>query len=243
MSPRVALIGCLTVSLSLGLASLAVAIPDYMPTFTKLYSPTPETPVAKAGCSVCHSDMTGKLNPYGADFGKQKTRDAAAFKAIEKVDSDKDGVSNLEEIRAGTLPGDPRSKPGAQKPPTGGGPAPPPPPDKAAAIPATARFVGAETCRMCHSDQYRRWAATSHARAFELLEIAGQAQNAACLGCHSTGFGRGGFRDASSTPELKGVQCESCHGPGSEHRGDPRKIVKTPSASVCAACHKDLHLH
>lgn len=241
-SPRAARIGFLIVSLSLGLTGLAAAVPDYLATFSKLYSPEPETPVAKARCLVCHSDMAGKLNPYGADFQKQKTRDAAAFKAIEKIDSDKDGVPNLEEIKAGTLPGDPQSKPAAGKPPAGGtGPAPEPPGKPAA--PTTARFVGAENCRMCHSDQYRRWAATSHARAFELLEIAGQAQNEQCFSCHSTGFGRGGFKEASTTPGLKGVQCESCHGPGSEHSGDPRKIVKTPPASVCASCHKELNLH
>ncbi len=34
-----------------------------------------------------------------------------ALKAIEKLDSDKDGASNIVEIRAGTLPGDPTSKP------------------------------------------------------------------------------------------------------------------------------------
>jgi|GEM_PF-6340436 len=242
-SPRGAWVGLLTVSLSLGLTGLAAALPDYQPTFTKLYSPKPETPIAKAGCLVCHSDMAGKLNPYGVDLRKQKTRDAAAFKAIEQVDSDRDGVANLEEIKAGTLPGDPQSKPAAQKPLAGGTVPASPPPGRTAAAPPTARFVGAENCRMCHSDQYRRWAATSHARAFELLEIAGQTQNTECLGCHSTGFRKGGFRDASSTPELKGVQCESCHGPGSEHRGDPRKIVKTPPASVCASCHQQLNLH
>jgi hypothetical protein len=31
--------------------------------------------------------------------------------SIEKLDSDKDGVSNINEIKAGTLPGDPKSKP------------------------------------------------------------------------------------------------------------------------------------
>jgi len=186
--------------------------------------------------------MSGKLNPYGVDFAKQRTRDAAAFKAIERLDSDKDGVSNLDEIKAGTLPGDPASKPSAANAPPAAAP-PSPASSSAAAAPATARYVGAEQCRMCHADQYPRWAQTAHARAFDLLEIAGQAQNPECLGCHTTGYRRGGFRDAVSTPGLRGVQCEACHGPGSEHQGDPKKIVKTPAASVCASCHKQLNIH
>jgi hypothetical protein len=39
------------------------------------------------------------------------TRDVAAYKAIESLDSDKDGAANLAEIKAGTLPGDAASKP------------------------------------------------------------------------------------------------------------------------------------
>lgn len=38
--------------------------------------------------------------------------DQAAFKAIENLDSDADGATNLKEIEAGMLPGDPSSKPG-----------------------------------------------------------------------------------------------------------------------------------
>lgn len=37
--------------------------------------------------------------------------DEKALRAIEKLDSDKDGASNIVEIRAGTHPGDPKSKP------------------------------------------------------------------------------------------------------------------------------------
>jgi len=36
-----------------------------------------------------------------------------------------------------------------------------------------------------------------------------------CLGCHVTGHGRpGGFQSIETTPRLKGVGCEMCHGPG-----------------------------
>ncbi|MEP0767253.1 MAG: hypothetical protein HRF45_13025, partial [Fimbriimonadia bacterium] len=60
--------------------------------------------------------MTKKLNPYGqaldklvqADKGKKLT--AEILKKLNDVDSDGDGVKNLAEIKAGTMPGDPKSK-------------------------------------------------------------------------------------------------------------------------------------
>jgi hypothetical protein len=65
---------------------------------------------------ACH--VKGKeLNVYGKDVQKamqeKKTKDLTAeiLKSIEKLDSDKDGVSNGDELKAGTLPGDPKSKP------------------------------------------------------------------------------------------------------------------------------------
>lgn len=92
----------------------AFALPKDAETFKELYKPKDGSALASAGCLVCHDKMpptkTG-LNPYGADLVKQKTRDAGGFKAIENLDSDKDGFSNIAEIQAGTLPGDPASKP------------------------------------------------------------------------------------------------------------------------------------
>lgn len=97
------------------IATTAFATIQVSMTFTKVYSPKAGTPVASAACALCHTKGAAPsktaLNPYGADLAKQATRDAVAFKAIEKLDSDKDGFSNLVEIQAGTLPGDPSSKP------------------------------------------------------------------------------------------------------------------------------------
>src|SRR5262249_40138046 len=43
-----------------------------------------------------------------------------------------------------------------------------------------------------------------------------------CIVCHVTGFGyKTGFTKEADTPYLKGVGCESCHGPASMHVKDP----------------------
>jgi hypothetical protein len=96
-------------------AGVALALPGDSATFKQLYNPAAGTKLAAAGCLVCHDKApytkTG-LNPYGKDLAKQsKPRTAAAFKAIEALDSDKDGATNIAEIKAGTLPGDPASRP------------------------------------------------------------------------------------------------------------------------------------
>ncbi len=109
---------------------------------------------------------------------------------------------------------------------------------------AKAEYVGAEqNCRMCHSDMYNGWAKTPHANAFKLLENVGKATDPACLPCHTTGYGEGGYKDEATTPNLKGVQCEMCHGPGSEHNGDKTKIIASPPAKRCAKCHMNLGIH
>lgn len=81
--------------------------------FEKQYTPKKDSKIVKAKCSLCHTK--GKvLNPYGLDLEKaakgSKTPTAATYKAVENLDSDKDGVKNVDEIKKDTLPGDPKSK-------------------------------------------------------------------------------------------------------------------------------------
>ena len=79
--------------------------------------------ISKAHCILCHVAKSTKLNPYGQDLKKalgnaaEKKLTAETFKKVANLDSDKDGVKNAAEIKADTLPGDPKSKPGkATKP-------------------------------------------------------------------------------------------------------------------------------
>ena len=86
------------------------------PEFLKLFKDVYGKPEAK--CLVCHSKVPER-NVYGkaieAALDKAKATDLTAeiLKSVEKADSDGDGFSNIDEINAGTAPGDPASKPAA----------------------------------------------------------------------------------------------------------------------------------
>ncbi len=65
-------------------------------------------------CSICHTHVPA-LNPYGKALldagGTGSVISDATFVAVEPLDSDKDGFTNLQEILAGTFPGDRKSFP------------------------------------------------------------------------------------------------------------------------------------
>jgi len=89
-------------------------------------------------------------------------------------------------------------------------------------------YVGSEACAKCHADQHTKWNESRHAHAFEALEKAAKrpAQrhfDGECVLCHTVGLGyKTGYRDDLTTPALKHVGCESCHGPGAGHAADPK---------------------
>jgi hypothetical protein len=47
----------------------------------------------------------------------------------------------------------------------------------------------------------------------------------------------GGFVSVDHTPQLLGIQCESCHGNGSEHAANPEIETTGNSRGVCKDCH------
>jgi hypothetical protein len=70
-------------------------------------------------------------------------------------------------------------------------------------------YVGAEKCKMCHKVQYNSWLETTHATTTEVAMNATDLEfTADCLKCHAT----------NADEALAGVQCEACHGPGSDYK-------------------------
>lgn len=72
--------------------------------------------LSEQSCRLCHGGIFpngGNLNDFGSDVRAKLDIRASTvdFSAIEGLDSDGDGASNLDEIKAGTLPGDSSSKP------------------------------------------------------------------------------------------------------------------------------------
>lgn len=107
---RYRLVALLTGLLALlGVAALnppAEATPEHSEEFNEKYD-TRGTRLNS--CTTCHSSSTPSkenLNPYGVDF-----HEAHDFGAIEQFDSDGDGFTNIDEIKALTFPGDPADSP------------------------------------------------------------------------------------------------------------------------------------
>jgi hypothetical protein len=94
-------------------------------------------------------------------------------------------------------------------------------------------YEGGRTgCRRCHIKQWRSWEATAHATAFETLPEEGRSDST-CLKCHATGHGAPtGFTSVDETPDLAGVTCEGCHGPGSDYKD--REVMQDLDASIAA---------
>lgn len=106
-------------------------------------------------------------------------------------------------------------------------------------------YVTNGKCRLCHRDFFIGRKQDVHDHAFSKVIETGHADQERCLACHTTGYGvKGGFRSMEETPRLANVQCEGCHGPGSEHirrnaRGGFLAGTDQPQVleKVCLSCH------
>ncbi|MGO9111884.1 MAG: multiheme c-type cytochrome [Thermoguttaceae bacterium] len=138
------------------------------------------------------------------------------------------------------------------------------------AAPRPAVYVGARVCATCHvgrqqGDQMSRWLLSKHSRAYaalarpeskQIAELSGiplePQRSTMCLGCHSTGtFAEASEKDDTFFAE-DGVQCELCHGPGSEHAeaqatmsvaAAKRAALPMPTMRDCMGCHKEKGSH
>ena len=105
-------------------------------------------------------------------------------------------------------------------------------------------YVSAIACQRCHQQEYLQWSATRHAFAYETLLKKERYFDSGCLSCHTTGFGYStGFQIGDQDSAFKGVQCETCHGPGKQHVGNPKKdnIRRAAETSLCLTCHDTKH--
>ena len=112
--------------------------------------------------------------------------------------------------------------------------------------------TGLPVCGSCHAGKQRDWEKTAHAHAWGTLEASGGSQ-AFCEGCHTVSE-RGnattqpGGWTATADARYTDVQCESCHGPGETHVGNPGASQPLASIAVgadlssgCGECHSGSH--
>jgi hypothetical protein len=116
-----------------------------------------------------------------------------------------------------------------------------------------ATFAGAESCKTCHPNTFAKWLSTDHAKAFEALVNDPKPNtmfDAECVTCHTTGFEyTSGWKSEAATPNLKGNQCENCHGPASKHVAEPDNpaflkaialtVEQVKASRTCYRCHDE----
>ena len=126
-------------------------------------------------------------------------------------------------------------------------------------------YVGVKVCATCHQGksmghQFSKWLNSRHARAYavlaepeakEIARLSGIPQepqeSPTCLGCHATGAHVEAWEKDETFFSEDGVQCEKCHGPGSEYmdaavmsnREEAEKAgLMMPTMSDCMGCHQ-----
>jgi YVTN family beta-propeller protein len=125
-------------------------------------------------------------------------------------------------------------------------------------------YVGVRVCSQCHAGaaaghQFSIWRQSPHAKAFatlampeskEIARISGipepPHEARVCLGCHAPGADSEEWERDEAFRIEDGVQCETCHGPGSEYIGEDvmsnrelamERGLRKPSARNCMVCH------
>jgi YVTN family beta-propeller protein len=125
-------------------------------------------------------------------------------------------------------------------------------------------YVGARACARCHEghaagNQFSLWLLSAHSKAWATLAtpeakvmarlsgiVDDPGQAPVCLGCHATAAEVEAWERDPGFRIEDGVQCEKCHGPGSEYMAeevmrDPEKALlaglRKLGARDCAVCH------
>lgn len=105
---------------------------------------------------------------------------------------------------------------------------------------STLSYTGEKDCRDCHMDIYNSWRQTVHGRTFSDLIRNRESEQEMKVRRAVTGWMETtGFIDRRESSHMYNVQCESCHGRGSEHvktKGGALETLVAPE-STCLRCH------
>lgn len=131
-------------------------------------------------------------------------------------------------------------------------------------------YLGAQACGHCHEGasmghQYSKWLTTKHARAYavlalpesiEIARISGIRQDpqkaAICLGCHAVASDVEPWERDDAFRMQDGMQCEGCHGAGSEYASEAvmrdrtaamKAGLRMPGEAQCLVCHIEKGSH
>jgi hypothetical protein len=131
-----------------------------------------------------------------------------------------------------------------------------------------AKYVGVKTCGMCHKkesvgQQLKIWQESKHAQAYKTLQTqeadkiakdkgfkTKAAETPECLKCHVSGYDVDPSLLGKKFKKEDGVQCETCHGPGSKYKS--KKVMEDKKLAVekglmvydnietlCVKCHNE----
>jgi excinuclease UvrABC ATPase subunit len=128
------------------------------------------------------------------------------------------------------------------------------------------KYVGVSKCALCHKGdskgkQFEIWQDTKHSKAFVNLQTPDAdkiakdkgfqtpaAETPQCVKCHVLGKDIDPAELDDSFDKTQGVQCETCHGPGSDYKSltimkdkqkstDAGLIIHTDGEVFCKTCH------
>ena len=129
-------------------------------------------------------------------------------------------------------------------------------------------YIGTKKCGMCHKkedagQQLKIWQESKHSQAYKTLQTEAAdkialekgfttkaAETEQCLKCHATGYDVDASMLSNKFNIEDGVQCETCHGPGSEYKS--KKVMKDRELAIekgliiyekpeelCIKCHNE----
>jgi YVTN family beta-propeller protein len=131
-------------------------------------------------------------------------------------------------------------------------------------------YMGARACGACHTGKdmgnaYGKWLHSKHSRAYATLALPESKEIAAisglrqppqeapiCLGCHATAYNSEPWEKDENFRTEDGVQCEACHGPGSEYMAESvmrnkeeamKAGLRFPDERFCLGCHIEKGSH